>query len=62
MGVVGLGFGSRTNGKTLLILGLLIKLMILALLGLTILGHFDTFPGLIGWVFGWLARWAGGGN
>ena len=30
---------------TLMILGLLIKLMIFALLGLAIFGHFDTFLG-----------------
>ena len=33
-----------------MILGLLIKLMIFALLGLAIFGHFDTFPGVVGWV------------
>ena len=35
---------------TLLILGLLIKLMIFALLGLAMFGHFDTFPGVVRWV------------
>ena len=40
---------------TLLISGLLIKLMIFALLSLAIFGHFDTFSG-------WVGGWMGGEN
>ena len=40
----------NTKFITLSILGLLIKLMIFALLGLAMFGHFDTFPGVVRYV------------